>query len=167
MGDCFWCLETLTLKLLILNKFFSLDQYCWHATFDEWKCRLCFLGSIKFEKQTILMFSGLPFYSWVIVRTIFSLKNLVRYLWTFKQQITLRMIFLKYNSLKSDIFFNPIFTPCFSGSMFFRVQVFQSPGFSGSRLFRVQVIQGPGFSGSSFFRVQVFQGSCSGSGSGF
>ena len=102
------------------------------------------------------MFSGLPFYSWVFIRTIFILKNLVRYLWTSKQQITLRMIFLKHNFLKSDIFFNLIFIPCFSESMFFRVQVFQSPGFSGSSLFRVQVFQGPGFLGSRFCRVQIF-----------
>ena len=54
------------------------------------------------------------------------------------------MVFVKHNSLKSDIFFNPIFFPGFSGSMFFRVQVFQSPSFSGSRFFRVQVFQGPG-----------------------
>ena len=93
------------------------------------------------------MFSGLPFYSWVTIRTIFILKNLVRYLWTSKQQITLRMIFLKHNFLKSDIFFNLIFIPCFSESMFFRVQVFQGPGFLGSRFCRVQI-----------FCVQVFQG---------
>ena len=30
-----------------------------------------------------------------------------------------------YNSRKSDIFFNPIYIPCFPGSIFFRVQVFQ------------------------------------------
>ena len=41
------------------------------------------------------------------------------------------MVFVKHNSLKSDIFFNPIFIPGFSGSRFFRVQVFQGPGFSG------------------------------------
>ena len=40
--------------------------------------------------------------------------------------ITLRMVFIKCNSLKSDIFFNLIFIPFFSGFMFFRVQVFQS-----------------------------------------
>ena len=59
------------------------------------------------------------------------------------------MIFVKHNSLKSDKFFNPIFIPGFSGSMFFKVQVFQgpSPG-PGSRYqgsgsgFRVRV-QGP------------------------
>ena len=104
------------------------------------------------------MFSGLPFYSWVIIRTVFILKNLVRYLWTSKQQIALRMIFLKQNSLKPDIFFNPIFISCFSECVFFRVQVFQSPGFSGSSLFRAQYFQGPAYSGSRFFRIQVFLG---------
>ena len=61
------------------------------------------------------------------------------------------MVFIEHNSLTSDIFFNPIFFPCFSGFMLFRVQVFQSPG-----LFRVQVFQvfqgpGPGFRSSLFF----------------
>ena len=65
------------------------------------------------------------------------------------------MVFLKHNSLKPDIFFNPIFIPCFSESRFFRVQLIQDPGFSGSRLFMVQIIQGQGFSGSRFFRVGV------------
>ena len=66
------------------------------------------------------------------------------------------MVFVKHNSLKSDIFFNPIFFPGFSGSRFFRVQVFQGLGFSGSRS-RVRV-QGPGYES----RVWV-QGSGSGS----
>ena len=33
------------------------------------------------------------------------------------------MIFLKLNSLKSNIFFNPISIPCFSGSRFFTIRV--------------------------------------------
>ena len=49
------------------------------------------------------------------------------------------MVFVKHNSLKSDIFFNPIFIPGFSESRFFRVQVFQGPG-PGSRV-RVQVLE--------------------------
>ena len=53
------------------------------------------------------------------------------------------MVFIKHNSLKSDIFFNPLFLSCFSGSSFFRVQVFQGTGFSGSRFSRVGV-QGSG-----------------------
>ena len=64
------------------------------------------------------------------------------------------MVFVKHNSLKSDIFFNPIFILGFSGSRFFRVQLFQGTGFSGSRFFRVQIFQGPG-PGSRFFRVRV------------
>ena len=77
------------------------------------------------------------------------------------------MVFIKHNSLKSDIFFNPIFIPGFSGSRFFRVQVFQSPGFPGSSFFRVQVqspgsrvrVQGPGPGpgSESRFRVQVLE----------
>ena len=82
------------------------------------------------------------------------------------------MVFVKQNSLKSDIFFNPIFIPYFSGSRFFRVQVFKGSGFSGFRflrvqVFRVQVFLGPVFSWSSFFRVQVFQGPGPGSRSRF
>ena len=48
------------------------------------------------------------------------------------------MVFIKHNSLKSDIFVNPIFIPGFSGSSFFKIQVSQGPGFSGSGS-RVQV----------------------------
>ena len=50
----------------------------------------------------------------------------------------MRMVFLKNNSLKSDIFFNPIFIPCLSESMFFGVPVQgPGPGFSesGSRFY--------------------------------
>ena len=53
------------------------------------------------------------------------------------------MVLIKHNSLKVDIFFNPIFIPGYQG-----------PGFSESRFFMVQVFHGPGFSGSRFFRVQ-------------
>ena len=50
--------------------------------------------------------------------------------------------------------------PCFSGSMFFKVQVFLGPGFRGYRIsyiqvFCVQVFQGPG-SGSRVW-VQVLE----------
>ena len=61
------------------------------------------------------------------------------------------MVFVKHNSLKSDIFFNPIFIPGFPGSRFFRVQVFQGPGFLGSG----PRVQGTG-SGSRV-RVQVLE----------
>ena len=63
------------------------------------------------------------------------------------------MVFVKHNSLKSDILFNLIFIPGFSGSRIFRVQVFQGPGFSvsafGSR------VQGPG--SASRLRAQVLE----------
>ena len=74
----------------------------------------------------------------------------------------MRMVLIKHNSGKSDIFFNSIFIPDFSGSRIFGVQAFQCPGFSGSRFFRVQVFQGLGFSGSHS-RVEVFQGPGQGS----
>ena len=62
------------------------------------------------------------------------------------------MVFVKHNSLKSDIFFNPIFIPGFSEYRFFRVQVFQGLGpWSGSR------VQGPGSSSGSRVRVQVLE----------
>ena len=57
------------------------------------------------------------------------------------------MVFIKPNSLKSGMFFNSIFIPCFSGSRPFRVQVFLGLGFLGFRFFSVQVFLGPGFSG--------------------
>ena len=63
------------------------------------------------------------------------------------------MVFVKHNSLKSDIFFNPIFIPGFSGSRFFRVQVFQGPGFSGSG----SRVQGPDQNPGSRVRVQVLE----------
>ena len=50
------------------------------------------------------------------------------------------MVFIKHNSLTSDIDFNPIFITCFSGSRFARVQVFLGTGFSGSES-RVQVLE--------------------------
>ena len=78
------------------------------------------------------------------------------------------MVLIKHNSLKPDIFFNPIFIPGFSGSRFFRIQIFQGPGFSESRFFWVQVFQGSdpgsgsrvrvqGPSSGSRFRVQVLE----------
>ena len=67
------------------------------------------------------------------------------------------MVLTKHNSLKSDIFFNSIFIPGFSGSRFFRIQIFQGPGFSESRFFRFQVFQGPGPGSGSRVRVQVLE----------
>ena len=65
---------------------------------------------------------------------------------------------IKHNFLKSDIHFNPIFIPCFLGSKFLRVQVFQGPVFSSSRFFRIQVFLGRGFSESgSRVLVQVLE----------
>ena len=58
------------------------------------------------------------------------------------------MVFVKHNSLKSDIFFNPIFFPGFSGSG--SSVRFQGPG-PGSRVW----VQGSG-SGSRV-RVQVLE----------
>ena len=131
MGDCFCYLENLIFKLLILNKFlYSLNIV---GTLYLMSRNVDFLMILKPEKQKpLFMFSRLAFYIWVIMTTICSLINVVRYLWTFKQQITLRMVFLKHNSVKSDIFFNPIFIPCYAAWRFFRVHVFQGPGFSGT-----------------------------------
>ena len=155
-------LISISIKLLILTKFFHSINIVGTLHLISRNLDFVFYDPKKFEKhKPLLMFSRLRFYSWVIIRTIFSLKNVVRYLWTFNKQITLCMVFLKHNSLKSDICFNSIFIPCFSESMCFRFQVFRSPGFSGSRFFGVHVLQGPIFSGSRyrsgyrFFRVQV------------
>ena len=55
-------------------------------------------------------------------------------------------------------------SPGFSGSRFFRLQVFQGQGFLETRFFwvqvffRVQVFQDSGFLESRCFRVQIFQG---------
>ena len=68
------------------------------------------------------------------------------------------MVFIKHNSLKSDIYFNSTFIPCFLGSKFLRVQIFLSPGFSESKFFLVQVFSEAGFSGSRFFWFKIFQG---------
>ena len=82
---------------------------------------------------------------------------------TFKQQITLRMVFIKYNCLQPNIFFNRMFIPCFSGSIFFRVPVHSSGSsfrsgsvFSGWR-FMIQVQGlGPGFISSVLFIHSLF-----------
>ena len=102
-----------------------------------------YLMSKNVDYIFMIMFLGLTFYSRVITRTIFSLKNLV-YISvttrTFKRQVS------KDVKSHSAWFLNiTLIVPCFSGFML-RVQVFQSPGFLGSRFFRVrvQVFQGPG-----------------------
>ena len=67
------------------------------------------------------------------------------------------MVFIKHNSLKSDIFFNPIFIPGFSGSRFFRVQVFQGPGpRSGPGPGSASRVRGsgPGFRSSRNFMIR-------------
>ena len=45
------------------------------------------------------------------------------------------MALMKHNYLKSDIFFNPTFIPCFLGPGFY------SPGTESGSRFRVQVIE--------------------------
>ena len=94
---------------------------------------LLYLISKSVDFVFMIMFSGLLFYSRVITRTIFSLKNLVYIsvsIGTFKPQIfknvyiTFYMVFIKHNSLKSDIFFNLVIISCFSGFMLFRVKAF-------------------------------------------
>ena len=75
------------------------------------------------------------------------------------------MVFIKHNSQKPDIFFNPIFIPGFSGSKFSRVRV-QGPG-SGCRVWvqgpdpgsgsRVQG-QGPGFRSSRWIVLSLRKG---------
>lgn len=74
----------------------------------------------------------------------------LRYMWNFKQQISLCMVFIKQ---KSDLILIPYLSiPCFSGFMFSRllsVQVFLGPGFSEFSLFRFQLLR------VQFFMVQV------------
>ena len=61
------------------------------------------------------------------------------------------MVFVKHDSLKSNIFFNPIFLPGFSVSRFFRVQDPRCESGSGSR------VQGPGPGSGSRVWVQVLE----------
>ena len=70
-----------------------------------------------------------------LLGTISSLKKIKYLLVNELIQITMRMVFRKSNSVELDIIFNPILIPHFSGSRFFRVQVFQGPGISGSMFF--------------------------------
>ena len=76
----------------------------------------------------------------------------------YKSLLSRFSVLINYNMWSSDHFSTSSRFPRFSGSRFFRVQVFQGLGFSGSRFFRVQVFQCPGFSRSgSRVRVQVLE----------
>ena len=75
------------------------------------------------------------------------------------------MVFIKHNSLKSDIFLNPIFIPCFSGSRFFRVQVFLGPGpGSGFRFQKQPCVSAYGFNHTKVNFILLYEslqhGSC-------
>ena len=63
-------------------------------------------------------------------------------------------VLISYNMWSSNHFPISSCFRCFSGSRFFRVNVFQGPGFSGSRFFMVQVFQGPGPGSESRVRIQ-------------
>ena len=70
LRDCFWYL---IFKLLILNKFVHSINIV-DTIFDDLKCRYCFLwstGSVKLIRKPPVMFSILPFYSWVIIKNNF------------------------------------------------------------------------------------------------
>ena len=74
-----------------------------------------------------------------------NFKNTFRRRLWYLENLTLKLLILKKGSR-------------FSGSKFFRFQVFQVPGILGSRFFMVQIFQGPGFSESgSRVRVQVLE----------
>ena len=126
--ECFWYLENLTFKLLILNQFV-------HS--------INIVGTLYLTSRNVD--SGPPFYRWIIIRTIFSLKNVVQIpvgTQTFKQWITLCMDFVKSNSLKTYFLILNLF------------HVFQNVGFSGSSFFGVQLFfqsPGPGFRSSHKF----------------
>ena len=90
-----------------------------------------------------------------------SLKSLDNYFFrwfAYKSLLSRFSVLMNYNMWSSNHVSTSSRFPRFTGSRFFRVQVFQGPGFSGSRFFKAQVFQDPGFSGSKFFRVQVIQG---------
>ena len=83
------------------------------------------------------MFSGLPCYSCVeqFLARKFSLDIDIS-IQTFKLQITLRIFFIKLSKGR-HLFVKLMFMTCFSGSMFFRIHIFQ-----------IQVFEGPGFRNS-------------------
>ena len=76
------------------------------------------------------------------------------------------MVFKKYNSLKSALFFISTFSrPIFPTSSFFRGQVLQGTGYMIKNIFaflftihNITSLSRQGFAGSRFFRVQDFQG---------
>ena len=90
-----------------------------------------------------------------------SLKSLNNYFFRrfdYKSLLNRFSVLINYIMWSSNHFSTSSCFPRFSGSRFFRVQVFQGLGFSGSRFFRVQVFLGPGFSRSGYrVRVQVLE----------
>ena len=80
-----------------------------------------------------------------------SLKSLNNY---FFRRFAYKSLLNRFSGLRNYImwssshFSTSICSLRFSGSRFFRVQVFHGPGFSGPRFFRVQIFQGLDFSGS-------------------
>ena len=95
-----------------------------------------------------------------------SLKSLDNYFFrwfTYKSLFSRFSVLISYNMWSSNHFSISSCFPCFSGSRFFRVQVFQGPG-SGSRVqgsgpgSRSRVwVQGPGPGSESRVRVQVLE----------
>ena len=90
-----------------------------------------------------------------------SLKSLDNYFFrwfAYKSLLSRFSVLINYNMWSSNHFSTSSRFPRFTGSRFFRVQVFQGPGFSRSRFSWVQVFHGPGFSGSgSRVWVQVLE----------
>ena len=75
-----------------------------------------------------------------------SLKSLNNYFFrwfAYKSLLSRFSVLINYNMWSSNHFSTSSGFPRFSGSRFFRAQVFQGPGFLGSRFFRIRV-QGPG-----------------------
>ena len=187
-SNLFFCIELFPTFFIVQNSqspHFSGPSFFWVQVFLSLGFSgLCFSGSRFFKVQVFLSpgFSGSKFFRVLVFQgqgfsgtgsrvRVQGLgpgfrSNHYIIISLIKLSQTLSRLSLS-NSLKSDIFFNSIFIPCFSRFMYFRVHVFQAPGFSRSIFFRIQVFQGPSFSGSRFFRVQVFQGPDAGSGSRF
>ena len=131
---CFWYLENLTFKQLILSQFAhsinlvnTLYLMSRNVNFRTSSLQLSYYDSNSYLAWKIL-------FSYLLVHELLNHKSL-----------------LNHNPLKSDMHFNPIIISSFLGSKFLRVKVFQCLGISGSRFFHVQVFQGPGpGSGSRF-----------------
>ena len=121
------------LSILIEKRFRNLSSFCGYNSLITQSC-LSLLNSYLFLNRFSVSLKSLSNYFF----GRFAYKSLLN-----RFSVLINYIMWSFNHLSTSTCF-----PRFSGSSFFRVQVFQTPGFSGSRFFRVQFFLVPGFSGS-------------------